>query len=303
MKRVVNLFFGKTGREQMANVLTYVIALVAIWLGIELKWALKSPMPATWNVYSDAANDHLYQSLNPAVPIPTTIVSHRGGSVAGDTSAGPIARLDYSYSQGQRLFELDFSWTSDDDLVIKHDWKDRSAVPSLAQFLQEAPGEHASLWMVCDWLDDHPDAFIITDCKKRSLEGAARIRMRRPELVPQFIPQIYQFKDYDLVQSQGFRNIVLTLYRCLSNESSDRIIGFAKEHDLFALTLPKRRASDSQLVQFCMSERIPIYVHTINQVDQLARYQADGIFGVYSDILTPPQLATVVSDRGEAGQY
>ncbi|SMP47784.1 Glycerophosphoryl diester phosphodiesterase [Neorhodopirellula lusitana] len=286
MHTIVSRLFGKTTRERVANTISYLLIAACVSLGMQLKWALKSPAPAQWNAYSAQANSHLYDVLNPATPVAMPIVSHRGGIVPGIHEAGTIARLNHNYGQGQRLFELDFSWTSDEQIVVKHDWNERSVIPTREEYLAESPEDHASIEMVYDWLATHPDAFVVTDCKKRSLEGAARIRMDRPELVPQFILQIYQFKDYDLVQSQGFRNVILTLYRCLSEEATTNITEFMETHDLFALTIPKKRADDRDLILAAKELNVPIYAHTVNEAVDLANLLGNGISGVYSDSLT-----------------
>lgn len=277
-------------RERIISLTAALLTIAVVMLGLELKWALKSPTPAEWNQYSNAANEHLYNHLNKAKPTLSPVVSHRGGSVPGNPSASPLVRLDDNYALGQRLFELDFSWTSDDQLVIEHDWNNFPTIPTLAKYLAAAPARRASLSMLYSWLSDHPDAFIVTDCKKRSLEGCARIRMERPDLVPQFIPQIYQFKDYALVQSQGFRNIILTLYRCYSDEPADSVAQFVAQHELFALTIPESRADDTDLLTQISRLGIPVYVHTINDAGAANQILARGVYGIYSDRLTAVDL-------------
>ena len=139
--------------------------------------------------------------------------------------------------------------------------------------------------MVYAWLEDHRDAFIVTDCKKRSLECAARIRMERPDLVPQFIVQIYALRDHELVRGQGFRNVILTLYRTLADEPAPRIVDFVAGHELFALTIPRSRAGDEALVAGVRQLGVPVYVHTINDPAEAARLRDRGATGVYSDAL------------------
>ena len=280
-------------RERIAWGGVGLLCVVASWLGLSLSRALKSPAPAEWNSYSQSANDHLYDRLNPARPTAFRIVAHRGGSgpAAGEPEPGPIARLDASYEAGLRLFELDFCWTADEELVVEHDWDSYPRIPTRAEFLAADPGR-GTLAMVYDWLDRHDDAFIVTDCKKRSLECCARIRMERPDLVPQFIVQIYTYKDHDLVRSLGFRNIILTLYRALSDETAERLGEFLAHHGVFALTMPHRRADDEQLLVAARRLSVPVYVHTINDPAVARELLNRGIHGVYSDVLSDLDTAT-----------
>lgn len=275
-------------REVLAWGAVAALGIVVGAQALQLARALKSPAPAEWNVYSAAANEHLYARLNPARPEPGAIVAHRGGDAPapGQAERGPIARLDASYARGLRLFELDLAWTADEELVVQHDWDGRPRPPVLQEFLAEAPGHNASLVMVYDWLAAHDDAFIVTDCKKRSLECCARIRMERPELVPQFIVQIYALKDHELVRSQGFRHVILTLYRTLADEPADRLLDFISRHRLFALTIPRSRAGDADLIVGVRRLNVPIYVHTINDAAEARELVGRGVHGVYSDSLT-----------------
>ncbi|TWU16532.1 cytoplasmic glycerophosphodiester phosphodiesterase [Allorhodopirellula heiligendammensis] len=297
MYNMITWLFGASFRERIAIAMSYTLAIVTIALGLQLKLASKSPNPAKWNTYSQQANSHLYDGLNPAKPIAMPVISHRGGDVPGIDEAGTLARLDYNYARGQRLFELDFSWTADDQIVVKHDWKERSEIPTLEEFLSESPTDHTSLSMVYDWLVAHPDAFVVTDCKKRSLAAAARIRMERPELVAQFILQIYQYKDFELVQSQGYQNVILTLYRCLVSESANRIADFAAEHDLFAITVPRSRSSDPELPRRLNQLGVPIYVHTVNDNETALDLQRRGFYGVYSDSLTTETVGRIAQRK------
>jgi glycerophosphoryl diester phosphodiesterase len=287
-----------TVRETLAWGAAAALAVATATLAMQLARALKSPAPAAWNAYSAAANDHLYDRLNAARPEPGVIVAHQGGSAPAPDmpEPGPIARLDASYARGLRLFELDLAWTADDELVIQHDWNGRPRPPTRAAFLAEAPGRRASLDMVYDWLAAHADAFIVTDCKKRSLECCARIRMERPELVPQFIVQIYTLKDHELVRSQGFRHVILTLYRTLAAEPAARLVDFVSAHELFALTIPRRRADDADLIAGVRRLGVPVYVHTINDAAEARELVGRGATGVYSDSLTS------LESRGADGQ-
>lgn len=291
-----------TPRERTAWALVWLLIAAIAWLGFLLYTALRSPAPAEWNTYSQAANDHLYERLNPARPSALRVVAHRGGSepAAGEPDPGPVARLDASYARGMRLFELDFCWTSDESLVVQHDWDNHPRVPTLEDFLAEDPSRRSTLATVYGWLDAHPDAFIVTDFKKRCLECCARVRMERPDLVPQFIVQIYSYREYDLVRSQGFRNVILTLYKRLGYDPAPRLVDFVSRHPLFALTIPQRRSDDAPLITGMQKLGVPVYVHTINDPDVARTLLGRGVHGIYSDTLA--SLDEPALDGGRAGE-
>ena len=296
MSHLLQFVFGTTCREILGTVLNYALIAALVVLALQLNWAMKSPTPREWNVYSQAANDHLYKRQPGEVPRLMPVVAHAGGTVPDAPEAGTLRRLNHNYTHGLRLFELDFSWTADDRLVVQHDWNKRSRIPTLQQYLDESP-EHASLAMVFSWMESHPEAFVVTDCKKRSLEFVARVRMERPDLVPRFLVQIYQFKDLELVRSQGFRHVILTLYRCHMGTSDDEIVDFALAHRLWAVTIPHGRCATGDLPSRLRQQGIPVFAHTVNDSELAARLLTLGCQGVYSDSLGAASLTPLMSQR------
>ena len=293
MSTLISMILGKTRRERVSNVVSYLLAAAVLYLALELKWASKSPNPAEWNYYSQEANDHLYAGASVCRPDILPVVAHGGGSIPDSPNASPLERLSYNYKRGHRLFELDFSWTADNEIVVKHDWRSVASVPTLEEFLQELPGRNASLAMIYSWMETNPKAFIVTDCKKRNLEFIAKVRMERPELVHRFIVQLYQFKDYDLAQTQGYRHMILTLYRCLSNTADDKIVAFAKSHPLFAVTMPKDRCCETDLAKRLAQIGVHVFAHTINDQAIAQTIQSSGGYGVYSDTLRIHDLSRI----------
>ncbi|MDG2222603.1 MAG: hypothetical protein P8L85_14585 [Rubripirellula sp.] len=299
MSRLRQFFIGTTRREIFGAVLNYTLIIALVVVGMQLKWATKSPTPREWNVYSKAANDQLY--LDQPVPPLSPLVAHAGGTVPDAPEAGALRRLTHNYDFGTRLFELDFSWTADSEVVVKHDWNERSRIPSLNQYLDESP-EHASLSMVYAWMEEHPEAFVVTDCKKRSLAFAAQLRMERPDLVPRFVLQVYQMKDFAMVQSQGFRDVILTLYRCHMGTSDDEIMRFAQANQPWAITIPHKRCTEGDLAVRLQQQGIPVFAHTVNSRDLAERLQTLGCYGVYSDRLAVTSLPQAPFASGKSGR-
>jgi arylsulfatase A-like enzyme len=52
-------------------------------------------------------------------------VAHAGGGIKGRSYTNSLEALDENYRRGFRFFELDFNWTSDNQLVCIHDWESR----------------------------------------------------------------------------------------------------------------------------------------------------------------------------------
>ena len=67
--------------------------------------------------------------LNPDLPR----IAHAGGQVNGATYTNSLEALEENYQAGFRAFEIDFSFTSDRQLVCLHDWEE-SFTRSFAAF-------------------------------------------------------------------------------------------------------------------------------------------------------------------------
>ncbi len=293
---------GESRNEVVRSVVIGLLIAAIVVLAREVKHLSRSPNPAEWNFYTAEANDRLYDGPGVVSPKLERVVAHAGGAFRGMTYTNSLEALNANYEQGYRLFEMDLAWTADRQLAAMHDWggysgptRSTSGVPTLAEFAahRTPPITPTTLFMVYRWLEGHPDAFIVTDAKKRSLEALAKIRMERPGLVHRFIVQIYQFKDYDLAVSQGFRNVILTLYRCLGTTPDETIVGFASKHRLFAVTMSLARCRKSDLARKLREHGVPVYVHTVNDPEDLDDALARGAIGVYSDTILPQGVATI----------
>ena len=53
----------------------------------------------------------------------TTLIAHAGGEVGGRVGQNSLEALNRNYAKGHRYFEIDFCWTSDNRLVLIHDWE------------------------------------------------------------------------------------------------------------------------------------------------------------------------------------
>ena len=105
---------------------------------------------------------------------PPRLIAHAGGIGNHRTYTNSLEALDNSVARGFTVVEIDLSWTSDDHLVLIHDWNrefvklfNRSPGQlSLAEF-RSAPSAHGlthlSLKDLERWLLDNQDVLVITD--------------------------------------------------------------------------------------------------------------------------------------------
>ncbi len=230
-----------------------------------------------------------------------SLIAHAGGGYKGKTYTNSLEALDFNYEKGFRLFEIDFIWTSDKQLVCLHDW-DRTPKwllnyteenpLSLNQFNQlknqELSLKPCNLKRLNDWLHSHPEAFIVTDVKQNNIAALNQIKQQINNSVYKMIPQIYQPEEYEPTKALGYRNIIWTLYAYKGD--NDQVIEETAHMNLFAVTMPKHRANQG-LGKSLLTQKIATYVHTINDVNEALTFISDfGITSVYTDFINNETL-------------
>jgi hypothetical protein len=222
-------------------------------------------------------------------------IAHAGGGYNGKTYTNSINALNKN-KRYYSLFEIDFSWTSDDELVCIHDWKDSfehafgtstESALSYDEFVQlvskNSHVENCTLSSLAQWLENNPGKKIVTDIKEKNIDALRLIAKRYPELKSRFIPQIYWPDEYSMVRKLGFDNIIWTLYRF--GGGIEDILSHLEKMDLYALTMPRGKA-DAGLAELALIKRdVRSYVHTINSKEAYLHYLDRGVSEIYTDWL------------------
>lgn len=245
--------------------------------------ALPTPPPLVW----------------PSVPAPMAaplLVAHAGGGYHGMAYLNSLDALTYNYALGHRLFELDFCWTADGKLVSIHDWQgawkklfpdaDHARVPDLKNFLHAGMigGQiQLDLPRLRVWLAAHPDAYIVTDIRGRNVFALQRIKAVLGPQQRQIIPQMYHPDRYPDIRELGYAQIIYTLYA--TSRGTDALLEFIRATPLFAVTVNPSRYDADRVIAALRGTNIPVYVHTFNEVADLARFRKRGVHGLYSDFL------------------
>ena len=227
---------------------------------------------------------------------PPRFIAHAGGIGNQRTYTNSLEALDDSVARGHTAIEIDLSWTSDGHLVLVHDWDrefeglfDRSPGRlTLAEF-RSTPSvhglSHLSLEDLESWLLDNPDVLVITDIKERNTDGLRLIAEEYPEHRHRIVPQIYRPESYLEVRELGYDHVVFSLYK---TERSDRqVIDFAIANPLFGVTMPLRRAMEGTLPAELAAHDVRVFAHTVNDYPTVDRLRTRGVYGVYTDWLSP----------------
>ena len=244
----------------------------------------------------------------PKISISFDRIIHAGGELWGIDSQGTyrsflgsnsLEGLNQCAEYGYNAVELDFNFTSDDRLVCIHDWsaeyidtiKDGQPL-SYDEFMSSKIFWNFTpigIEEVGEFLREHPDMYIVTDIKERFEESVEVIAETLSDLKNRIIVQIYSEDDYAVAEGNGFDNIIYTLYRLSWDDKTDTagLVKFEKNHPLIGFTFSYELCEVKGYVDRMGKSGVPLYVHTVNDYNEVRRYQSDGIYGVYTDIAVP----------------
>lgn len=220
------------------------------------------------------------------------LVFHAGGGIHGLVLTNSREAVVRAALRGPSLVELDFSWTSDSQLVCVHDWdktwvrlSNMSTRPTLHEFRTARFADGALTPLTLAGLDtivrQFPYLRVVSDVKERNLDALAAIAREHPQLARALIPQVYSFREYDFVRALGFESIILTTYRRPYPFWALR--RFLSRRPNVILTMPADRLRDYD--DGLRVTGVSIYAHTVNSAAEYRSLIAKGVFGVYTDSL------------------
>jgi len=152
---------------------------------------------------------------------------------------------------------------------------------------------------VMDMMASVPDIYIVTDTKEQKDEDIRLLLKelteaalaRDPALLDRVVIQIYNEPMLDMVREiYPFSSIIYTLYA--TTDSPERIAAFVKANHIDAVTMPEHRVNPNFVAKLREAGAVT-YVHTINDANTVNNYEKWGVYGVYSDLLTEPELEKI----------
>lgn len=222
-----------------------------------------------------------------AVPVEAKLVAHAGGAIRNITYTNSREALEKHYTEGYRVFELDFHWTSDARLVVVHDWTDMSmrfgTVPHVFSYnefvsAKRRDGLHQLTFEdLRVWLQIHQDAFVVTDTKDSNIRFLRYLQTNSGNIRPQLIIQIYRMSELKAARQLSPRAVWLTVYKyAYPAWAMERICGV----DAFVIPV----ASYGTYRNRRLMERAHFYVHSVptQSIDETFR-RLPGIYGMYVD--------------------
>lgn len=228
----------------------------------------------------------------------TTVIAHAGGVIDGRAGSNTIESLAATYATGVDIIEIDFNFTSDGELACIHDWSSRfspdlpeNKAVTLEEFLQcRIYGKYTPTWLgnLCEFLEQTPGLYIVTDVKDNNIAAARKIKEQQPKLMDRFIIQVYSRAEYNAIRDMGFQQIIFSLYKMTWAEKTNAaaLVRFAEEHKILGYTVSTEIYHVPGLISGLKKAGVPIFLHTVNEPAEQAYYFKNGIYAVYTDTLT-----------------
>ena len=242
-------------------------------------------------------------------------IIHAGGLVEGDNGqkydyTNSLEALHNCYEQGNRIAEFDFMITSDDEIVCAHGddeevtwahdvenagWKDNP--PTFETFMNakvDGTLTTMSLDDLASFMNEHSDFYVVTDVKDDNFLVCKQIREKYPKLLNNFIIQIYHTDEYDRIRELGFTYIIYTLYRATDTElTPEDLTQFIKHHKLIGVCFwADFEESYPESFEALKATGLPLFVHTINDREQMQKFLDLGVTGIYTDVANKEDQVT-----------
>lgn len=246
----------------------------------------------------------------------TDVIAHAMGELDGYIYLNCLESFEAMYEQGTRVFEVDFAFTADGNIVLSHDWARWATilqeglgdyeVPTTEEFLSKPIlGAYTPLTLrdLLLLMDQYPDICIITDSKYTDAQTALtqfRIMadeaeaLNLPDVFDRIIIQVYNPTMLEaLDRTFHFPHYIFTLYNTNFDGSDKMLRDFAEysaAHRVMGITMWDYLWNPS-LQSIAEEYGLSIYVHTVNDLDQGRRFLAAGVSAIYTDSLTDSILA------------
>ena len=239
------------------------------------------------------------------------LIAHAGGSIDGISYTNSLNAIEQSYKNGFKVFEVDFAYSLDGHMVCKHDWEyniqegnESGEVWDKETFLSvPLHGKYIpiDIILLCEFMEEHPDVYIITDTKDTKQDLVRRdflsiiedIRISGHEQVlDRFVIQIYNDSMYDTIYDiYPFKNWIFTFYNIWGGDSGEfkDISEFCYQKGINNITCWYMYASD-EVLDIAKNYNINVYVHTVNDIDEAKLLLKRGVRGIYTDDIIPKCL-------------
>lgn len=251
------------------------------------------------------------------------LIAHALGEAEGKIELNTKEAFLSSWENGYRVVEADFAYTSDNVLVLRHDFEKEGSYYRLeiepegklvmdSKTFQKTPAVFTQTPLTAvdliSLMIEYPDMYVVTDTKStdkttvqkqfRDLKQIA-VNMGAPEILERIIPQIYKKEMLGWVKEvHSFSDWIFTLY-LISNPDYQEIANFCAENGIDTVTIHYNRATKAN-IETLKAKGLKVYVHTINRYLYMKELLELGADGIYTDRIKPYELGWVGLENSRA---
>jgi glycerophosphoryl diester phosphodiesterase len=255
-----------------------------------------------YHVHLDRRNDN--DKLSDMVPLSDEksawctdgiIICHAGGMIEEHPYTNCMEAFQNSVAHGKKILEADFQITSDGKVILLHDtgsvWGEIRDTVSHDGFMNHMIlGKYTPLDIekLVDFMHRNQEAYVVTDCKKGTLDGVIREILRTCDdesLLNRFIIQLYQYEDAARVREiYDFRYLIFTLYDSgLYIWNAERIVKHCVRNGIGVVTMPYGFVRDDKALNLFREYNVKVCVHTVNDIYMAEELRKRGVTGIYTD--------------------
>lgn len=234
-------------------------------------------------------------SAKPSMSDASRFIAHAAGGIEGYIYTNSLDALQYSYSQGMRLFEIDLLPTKDLHLVGSHSWSGESSwavrtgssveIPTLAEFkskLIDNRFQPVDFYDLNAFFSEHNDAILVTDKTEDYL--FLEENFVDPD---RLLVEVFSENGLKEALNQGIKfpmpSFAYDIPTIMRLHTTYGIKFFALHH----LTTEDLGPSLLQV----KSEGICIFAYTSNELEYIDYQLHNGVFGFYTDYYVPDRQA------------
>ena len=302
---------GKFTKKQILFIIAYHLILLIIVLLFIFKYA-EEAIQLKSNIYyylqtpqADSNIDFTdYPVFSPDEDLwcnDAVLIQHAGGGIDGLDYTNSKEALENTLSNNVRYIEIDFLYTSDNELVCMHSWKEQwgtETAPTLQEFLSgKIYGKYTPMTAsdVVQYMEEYPDLYIIIDTKSseylKIMSDLVELSSFNTDITDRFIIQLYDsgIKEQILeIYPFSDNNFLFTAYKFRSR-LSNKIMNICYDENIFIVTVPYGDW-DQETIDLFKSKNITVYEHTVNRPDQANEELQKGVNGFYTDFLSKEDL-------------
>lgn len=210
--------------------------------------------------------------------------------------------LEYGYSKGIRVMEVDLLYTSDNELVVNHDWE-YGIIKTYDEFMNnKIYGKYSpiDMKMLVNYMIKYRDLYLVIDTKEDSYNEDNYLNLYRDlidycknldeNILDRIIIQIYDYDMYSEIDKMyHFDNYIFSIYKLVDKFNILQLVHFCISNNIDVIGIPKGFIDGGiikdNFIKFMKGKNIKLYVYTINNDVKYREYLSMGIDGIYTDFL------------------